>query len=63
LPTLVIASEGDRMVPVKHQKALADALANAECETIAGAGHYPQLERTRAVQTAICRFTDRLAAT
>ena len=63
LPTLVIASEGDRMVPVKHQQALADALANAECEAIAGAGHYPHLERTRAVETAICRFTDRLAAT
>jgi pimeloyl-ACP methyl ester carboxylesterase len=63
LPTLVIASEGDRMVPAKHQHALANALANAECETIAAAGHYPQLERTRAVETAICRFADRLAAT
>jgi pimeloyl-ACP methyl ester carboxylesterase len=63
LPTLVIASEGDRMVPIKHKQALADSLPNAECETIAGAGHYPHLKRTRAVETAICQFTDRLAAT
>lgn len=61
LPTLVIASEGDRMVPVKHQRALADALPDAELVVIEGAGHYPQLERTRAVEKALARFADRLA--
>jgi pimeloyl-ACP methyl ester carboxylesterase len=60
LPALVIASAGDRMVPLKHQQALAEALPNAECVLIEGAGHYPQLERTVAVQTALARFADRL---
>lgn len=60
LPTLVIASHGDRMVPVKHQQHLAEALVAGHCELIHGAGHYPQLERTTAVQAAICSFADRL---
>lgn len=62
LPTLVVASEGDRMVPVKQQRALAEALPAGELVIIDGAGHYPQLERTHAVQQAIARFADRIAA-
>jgi pimeloyl-ACP methyl ester carboxylesterase len=62
LPTLVVASEGDRMVPVKHQRALAEALPAGELVVINGAGPYPQLERTQAVTRAICDFADRLAS-
>lgn len=48
------------MVPVKHQRALAEALPAGELVVIDGAGHYPQLERTHAVQQAIARFADRI---
>ena len=49
------------MLPVKHQRALAESLPAGELVVIEGAGHYPQLERTRAVEHAICGFADRLA--
>ena len=45
----------------KHQRALAEALPAGELVMIDGAGHYPQLERTYAVEKAITGFADRLA--
>ena len=62
LPVLVVTSEDDRMVPFEHQRALAEALPRGECVVIAGAGHYPQLERTDATGRAIAGFADRFAA-
>ena len=38
-PTLVVAGARDVIVPVARQRALADAIAGARFETIAGAGH------------------------
>jgi pimeloyl-ACP methyl ester carboxylesterase len=56
LPTLVIAAEGDRMIPFKHSAGLAEALPNASLVTIANSGHYPHLERTAAVEGPIAKF-------
>lgn len=60
LPTLVIAAESDRMIPLKHSAALADAVADAELVTVANSGHYPHLERTSAVEGPIAAFCAQL---
>ena len=56
LPTLVLAAEGDRMIPHKHSAGLAEALPNAELTTIANSGHYPHLERTASVEVPMAKF-------
>lgn len=56
LPTLVIASENDRMIPLKHSASLADALPNAKLETFTACGHYPHLDRTTLVEKPIAAF-------
>jgi pimeloyl-ACP methyl ester carboxylesterase len=56
LPTLVIAAEGDRMIPMKHSAGLAEALPNATLVKITNSGHYPHLERTTAVEASIAKF-------
>jgi len=61
LPTLVVAAEGDRMIPYKHSAGLVDALPNAELVTIADSGHYPHLERTASVEGPIAKFCARFA--
>ncbi|MBU2531419.1 MAG: alpha/beta hydrolase [Alphaproteobacteria bacterium] len=55
-PVLVIAAENDRMIPPKHTAALAAALPNARLVSIPDSGHYPQFERTTAVEAAIVAF-------
>jgi pimeloyl-ACP methyl ester carboxylesterase len=46
LPALVIWGQGDQLVPPAHAAAYAEGLPDARLELIAGAGHYPYLERT-----------------
>ena len=62
LPTLVIAAESDRMIPLKHTAALAEALPNAQLETFTDCGHYPHLDRTTLVEAPIARFCAHLAS-
>lgn len=59
LPTLVIASKNDRMIPLKFSAALAAALPNAEIVSIPDCGHYPHLDRTTLVERAIAGFAAR----
>lgn len=44
VPTLVISSSGDTLIPAAATKPLADGIANARFEVIAGAGHLSNLE-------------------
>ncbi|MEO1720049.1 MAG: alpha/beta fold hydrolase [Pseudomonadota bacterium] len=55
-PTLVVAGERDKMVPVEAAQKLADRLANATCAVIADAGHFLHLERTGETADAITMF-------
>ena len=61
LPTLVLAAEGDRLVPFKHSQALAGALPNAELVAFQDCGHFLHLERTTLVERPIARFLADLA--
>ena len=56
LPTLVIAAENDRMIPLKHSAGLADALPNAHLESFSACGHYLHLDRTTLVEAPIAKF-------
>ena len=56
LPTLVLWGAEDRIATPDYGRALAAALPNARFEVIAGAGHYPQIERPDAVARAIGSF-------
>jgi len=44
IPTLVVWGEADRMIPVEHGHAYAEAIPGAELRLIREAGHLPQLE-------------------
>ncbi len=44
VPTLVITSEGDRLIPAAVTAPMAQAIPGAELLTIAGAGHLSNLE-------------------
>jgi pimeloyl-ACP methyl ester carboxylesterase len=46
VPALVIWGEHDQLVPPAHAAAYAEGLPRARAEIVAGAGHYPYLERT-----------------
>lgn len=55
-PALVLWGEADGIAAPSHGERLAGALPNARFATIAGAGHYPQIEQPQAVADAITRF-------
>jgi pimeloyl-ACP methyl ester carboxylesterase len=44
-PTLVVWGDDDRFLSLAHGQALADGAANGALSTIAGAGHFPALDR------------------
>jgi len=56
VPTLVIWGDRDGIVTPKYGERLAHKLPNAHFRTIAGAGHYPQIERPIEVVSAIEEF-------
>lgn len=56
VPALVVAGESDGYVPPGHGQALARLLPQASFRTIAGAGHYPQIERAEALAEALRGF-------
>ncbi|BCB76675.1 alpha/beta fold hydrolase [Phytohabitans flavus] len=45
VPTMLVVGEHDALVPAESAAALADAIPGVRSATIAGAGHYPQIER------------------
>ena len=59
LPTLVVTGEHDRAVKPDESERLAKAIAGAELQVIADAGHLPQEERPEAFLAAIDGFLTR----
>jgi 3-oxoadipate enol-lactonase len=53
VPTLVITSTGDRLIPPDVTAPLADAISGAHLETIPGAGHLSNLEAPEAFTAAL----------
>jgi len=56
VPTLVLWGENDRVVPVDYGRAYAGLIPGARFETIAHAGHQPELEQPRAFVDRVVRF-------
>jgi len=56
MPALVLWGDADGIVAPAHGERLAAALPDARFATIAGAGHYPQIEQPQAVADAIEGF-------
>lgn len=61
LPTLVIVGEEDAPCPPATARRLADAIAGARLEIVAGAGHTSTVEQPEAVTTLIEDFLGRLS--
>ncbi len=59
VPTLVLWGEEDRFVAPSYGRKLAGLLPAAEFRTVAGAGHYPHIERSGQVVAAIEAFAGR----
>jgi pimeloyl-ACP methyl ester carboxylesterase len=55
-PTLVLWGESDRIVTQDYGRHYASLIPNAEFETIARAGHHPELEQPTAFVEALERF-------
>lgn len=56
VPTLVVTGARDRIVTPRRAEFLAGLMANATIETIAEAGHLPQLEQPDAVNALLMNF-------
>lgn len=56
IPTLVIWGTADRMIPIEHGHAYADAIPGAELQLITEAGHLPQLEAPAKLLAAVWDF-------
>lgn len=58
MPALVIAGEDDAVAPPDACRKVADALADAACETRPGIGHYLPLEDPASLLASLDRFLD-----
>jgi pimeloyl-ACP methyl ester carboxylesterase len=56
LPALVIWGEQDRLVPVAHAHAYAEALRDARLAVLPGLGHFPYLEAPEAFAGTVSQF-------
>jgi pimeloyl-ACP methyl ester carboxylesterase len=61
VPTLVITSEHDQVVPPAVSRAMADAIPRAELVTIPRAGHLSNIEQAALFNAALTAFLDRHA--
>ena len=59
-PTLVIAAGDDRMAPVKFGEFLANGIRDAKLVVIAGAAHYPMVEREAEFNRVLEAFVNEL---
>jgi pimeloyl-ACP methyl ester carboxylesterase/mannose-6-phosphate isomerase-like protein (cupin superfamily) len=57
MPTLVVWGAADRMIPVAHGHAYAEAIPGARLRLIAHAGHLPQLETPEELLAIVRDFT------
>lgn len=62
VPALVLAADRDLLLPLKHSRALADAIPSAEFVIVQGAGHVVILEHPHEVNAALRRLVDRVEA-
>jgi pimeloyl-ACP methyl ester carboxylesterase len=60
VPTLVLASEEDRMVPVRFSRLLQEQIPGAQLRLISGGGHMFMLEQPETVASALIDFLDTL---
>ncbi len=58
MPALFIRGASDGLVSADYMNAYAKLLPNARTQTIAAAGHAPQLEQPQALATAVLEFLD-----
>ncbi|GIH22537.1 alpha/beta hydrolase [Acrocarpospora phusangensis] len=58
VPTCLIRGEHDRLVPDGTWRELAAQIPGARTVTVAGSGHYPQIERPDAFTAAVLDFLD-----
>ena len=62
LPALVLWGEQDRLVPLAHAHAYAEALPEARVVVLPGAAHYPYLETAHAFVEEVSQFVGAAAA-
>lgn len=62
IPALVMWGECDRLVPVEHARAFAEALPSARTVLLADAAHYPYVEQPHAFTHAVSGFISGLRA-
>jgi len=60
VPTLVVTSDRDRLIPREASAPLADAVPGAELAVIEGAGHLSNVERPEVFATLVRRFRERI---
>ena len=60
VPTLVITSDGDRLIPQDVSAPMAEAIPDAELALIEGAGHLSNVERPDRFAALVARFRDGL---
>ncbi|SDC52610.1 Pimeloyl-ACP methyl ester carboxylesterase [Geodermatophilus telluris] len=62
VPVLIAVGDADRLCPVEHSRALAEALPTAELAVYPGAGHMVQLERRPEVSRQLLALVERALA-
>ncbi|SFP82332.1 Pimeloyl-ACP methyl ester carboxylesterase [Geodermatophilus dictyosporus] len=62
VPVLIAAGDADRLCPIAHSHAMADALPTAELAVYPGAGHMVQMERRPEVSRRLLALVDRALA-
>jgi len=60
VPTLVMAGADDQLIPAATARALAEQIPGAQFTLVAGAGHLPPLEQSRATAEILSRFIERV---
>lgn len=60
VPALVLAADHDLLLPLKHSRAMADAIPNADFVVVEDAGHVVILEHPDQVNSALRRLVDRV---
>ncbi|HYQ62475.1 alpha/beta hydrolase [Actinophytocola sp.] len=61
VPVQLIRGEHDALVPADTWQALADQIPGARTVTVAGSGHYPQIERPAEFAAAVLEFLNEVA--
>ena len=62
VPTLVVGGERDRLLPMKHSRAIAAAVPGARLLEVRGAGHVPMLEQPDVVNAALRELVESIPA-